>query len=489
MFSTNYFPRIRPCLLVLSCIVSFFSVSQTVDIYIDNRVTSPYPNPTVIESNYLAAGFSTVNITSGQIDATVTASNYDVLFINEYYNYNSGLGQYVPNFLTAAQEVIAANFVSNGGHVVWISESWNTSPVSGGAIAQSTGMLSTINSLFGLSIAYGPYFNNGGMGSPNMPRVHPSNGPGALSASASIISSGSYSTLINVPSENAVYTSDLYDNTNLFDDCIHTTVALFPAFPTSLTGSIIASTEVATPFVGYSNSPFWPPPPPTYNTVFDQAIAQLHFNLITNVSMTTINAWSSDPSAVNIDCIPIILPLDLIKFNANYSSENSNVDLTWKTATETDLNNFFVERSNDLKSWQYLGTVDSHGNSQMVIDYSFIDLDPFDQTSYYRLRSNDLNGDYEYSEIRAVHDESAHVMHLFPNPIQNVVRISGHFEVNTSIEVFSILGQNIKNISNLDIKTREVCFSTENLSTGKYFVKITTPNEVSILPFNKVESL
>lgn len=471
-------------LLVTTC---SFSLSQTVNIFIDTRASS-YPNTSVIQNNYQSAGFVTVNITSGMIDASVTTANYDILIINEYYNYNSTLGEYVPNFLSSTQESIAQNFVSNGGHIIWIAESWNTSPSSGSSIAQSTAMINTVNSVFGQSIGYGPYFNNGGMGSPNMPRVHPSSGPGALSPSTSIISSGSYATLINVPSENAVYAPDGFDNSTYFDDCIHTTVALFPAFPTNTSGSIIVSTEVANPFVGYNTNPFpvFPPPPPTYNTAFDQAIAQLHFNLLTNASMTAINSWSSDPNAVNIDCMPVILPAELLNFEAIYSPVESHVDLLWQTASELNINNYTIERSTDLINWEVILEVESLGNSQSLRNYSTIDTAPLNGLSYYWLRSNDVNGDVNYSEVRSVSIQDHNIV-IYPNPTTEYLKIIGNFKTDTSIEIVSNLGEVIHHVRPYDDNRKEIELSTKKLSSGSYFVRITTTEKTVYLPFTKID--
>lgn len=284
--------------IILLALSPYLSFSQNVNIYVHSNAGV---DASLIQTAYSNAGF--VNVTQnvqssviGQLDTT----NYDVAILSENYVYGSG--GYTLNSFSSAEIAVIESFVNGGGHIVWIAESWDTEPISGNPVTPNTNCINLVNTIFGTTLSYGPFFSNGGMGSPNAPRIHPSNGPGGISSSSSIITSGSYSTLLNVLPESAVFTSDFYDNINFFDPCTHTTVAVFPSYPVATDGTVLISTELGLPFQAiydqFGN--------PSYNTSFDGDIAEMHHALITgNTSaINNMNSWSQDTLNVNPNCPP-----------------------------------------------------------------------------------------------------------------------------------------------------------------------------------------
>ena len=94
----------------------------------------------------------------------------------------------------------------------------------------------------------------------------------------------------------------------------------------------------------------------------------------------------------------------------------SNVQITWKTATETNNDFFTVEKSNGT-DFKEVAKLEGKGNSAIENTYSVIDDTPFSGTSYYRLKQTDLDGQSTYSKAVAVKNEpSQGELVLFPNP-------------------------------------------------------------------------
>ena len=407
----------RGILLLLGLLVVESLTAQTVRIFIHNSSFNGYPDATAINTDYGTAGFTTVNVTTGTIDATVTVSNYDVVYVTEFYNYSTNQ----PVFITSAQRQIVEDFLRDGGHVVWIAESIDSYISSAATPPVNSNAITTINAVYGTSLTYGTYYNNGGMGPPNLRRIHPSAGPGGLSVDASPTASGSYATLLNVPNANKVYSSESFDNTNSFDLCTHTTVALFPERPVATAGSIIISTELGVPFHGTPSGPFGGGPP-VFNTVMDAAIATLHFRLVTNGNLTAINNWSSNTSNTNPNCRPlVVLPIDnLLEFDVNLM-ESRAVLLDWRIEPTAEVLHFLVERSKDGLHWESIATVMPNPTHR----YAHIDYHPFIGDSYYRLHWVDYDGTSTYSAVKTVNlpriTDKAVV--LYPNPSSNWVTI------------------------------------------------------------------
>jgi len=110
------------------------------------------------------------------------------------------------------------------------------------------------------------------------------------------------------------------------------------------------------------------------------------------------------------------LPIELISFNAVLN--DSKVDLSWATASETNNDFFTIERSKNGLNWENILQVDGAGNSNTVINYFDADQQPLTGISYYRLKQTDFDGNFSYSNVEVVHNfnESSAQINAFPNP-------------------------------------------------------------------------
>ncbi|WP_338221280.1 glycine-rich domain-containing protein [Algoriphagus sp. oki45] len=117
-----------------------------------------------------------------------------------------------------------------------------------------------------------------------------------------------------------------------------------------------------------------------------------------------------------------ILPLEYLYFNAEYNSSMRSGDLTWATAKEWENDRFEIERSvNDVKSWETIGQVNGAGYSDSQTDYSYQDfkLPIAGGNIFYRLKQFDFDGDFTYSDIKAIQVESLSGLtrwKVYPNP-------------------------------------------------------------------------
>src|SRR5690554_3581050 len=97
------------------------------------------------------------------------------------------------------------------------------------------------------------------------------------------------------------------------------------------------------------------------------------------------------------------LPIELITFDA--VKKDRQVELLWKTATETNNDFFTIERSIDGKYWESIQTISGAGNSVKVLDYSWTDNSPYAGVSYYRLNQTDYDGSTKSFNIISVTQE------------------------------------------------------------------------------------
>ncbi len=172
------------------------------------------------------------------------------------------------------------------------------------------------------------------------------------------------------------------------------------------------------------------------------------------------------------------LPITLISFDTRTTSDNK-VEVFWATAQEINNSFFTIERSRDAVTFETVGFVEGSGNSDIIVDYRFVDKEPLDGVSYYRLKQTDFNGDFDYSEISRVFLDlpQSSVHQVVPNPVNRGENFRITYPVQTEKEVqISIANANGIVTLNETVSIRpedgEIQISTQGLNRGLYFIKI-----------------
>ena len=122
------------------------------------------------------------------------------------------------------------------------------------------------------------------------------------------------------------------------------------------------------------------------------------------------------------ECPLVLLPVTLTSFSAK--PETERVLLQWTTETEQNVDRFEVERSKDGVDFEYVTTVEANGNTSSLSMYGAHDNNPLTGYSYYRLKAVDINGEFDYSDLRRVEFRPANA-EVYPNPARGQVTISG----------------------------------------------------------------
>ncbi len=81
-----------------------------------------------------------------------------------------------------------------------------------------------------------------------------------------------------------------------------------------------------------------------------------------------------------------LLPIELLSFIS--VCEGDRVNLNWSTASETNNDYFTIERSKDTQTWEKVTTVQGAGNSNTILYYSAVDIQPYSDYTYYQLKTN-----------------------------------------------------------------------------------------------------
>lgn len=174
------------------------------------------------------------------------------------------------------------------------------------------------------------------------------------------------------------------------------------------------------------------------------------------------------------------LPIDIIEYTGEWDSEQ--VNLVWKTETESNNDYFTVERSYDGLNFSNIGKVDGHGTTTIPQDYSFEDRNPCIGTNYYRLFQTDFNGNIDTIGTIAVEVIPNIDASLWPNPANDELNLSIAAQGEYWIEIFDMYGKRVTEpIESEAFQTIDISSLTE----GVYMVNIVSETKKVLKKFIK----
>ncbi len=195
------------------------------------------------------------------------------------------------------------------------------------------------------------------------------------------------------------------------------------------------------------------------------------------------SASDTQPVVAFEDCDLINpLPVELISFTGTASAQG--IALNWTTASEKDNDRFEVQRSQDGRSFETVGTVKGNGTTSSRNEYNFVDKAAKNGLNYYRLRQVDFSGAFEFSKVVAVTGKGikgAEVT-LYPNPTTD-----GEFNIRmtptneaVSIQIMDVSGKilmnkTVTNTSELNINGRAL-----GMKAGIYLINVKSGNSITV---------
>ena len=160
----------------------------------------------------------------------------------------------------------------------------------------------------------------------------------------------------------------------------------------------------------------------------------------------------NDPTCNDLQVIASLLPVEWLTFKANpiNTSTGTKVALDWTTASEKNVKNYEIERSEDGKVFKKIGEELEATNTVGNHSYSAMDEKPFLGVSYYRIRQTDYDGKTSITKVQSVNlsnQKSKGKFTFYPNPIQKGTPLSILTDVpgEYSFKVIDLTGRIIYN--------------------------------------------
>jgi len=167
------------------------------------------------------------------------------------------------------------------------------------------------------------------------------------------------------------------------------------------------------------------------------------------------------------------LPVTIINFSGK--KQNSSNVLSWQVANEINLDNYELERSNDGRNFSFVSSIKANGEKNY--SYTDNDVNTFSNIVYYRLKSIDKDGNFNYSAIvilrTAVTSWQAEVN---PNPFTDKInlKIESAIKDKATVIITDLSGRQLYQ-QNISIAAGNNSFElnkARQFSNGTYFISI-----------------
>lgn len=165
-----------------------------------------------------------------------------------------------------------------------------------------------------------------------------------------------------------------------------------------------------------------------------------------------------------------MLPVKMSSFTLSNSGNLVNVN--WVTTMEVNSQSYEIQRSTDASNFVTVGTVASK-NAATGGSYSYPDNVPYGGKYYYRIKSVDFDGQYEYSTIQNIDISGTKTdLTISPNPVVSSGLLTG-FDAGSTIVILNMNGQVIHSeIAN----NQSYTVDASRLPSGMYIVRAVNKN-------------
>lgn len=193
------------------------------------------------------------------------------------------------------------------------------------------------------------------------------------------------------------------------------------------------------------------------------------------------------PLALQFYARPSIpVPVSLLRFTVEKGKLSNR--LSWSTAQEINSRSFIIQRSSNGIDFTSISDLTANGNSNRIIDYSFIDEAPVTGINYYRLKMLAIDNSSKYSNIVSVKNDALNGLAVYPNPASNEINIGFDAEKISmaEISIYDVNGKLVYESMMQANKGNNIAIvNTHDFAAGAYIVKVKTTGSLMVQKFNR----
>ncbi len=190
--------------------------------------------------------------------------------------------------------------------------------------------------------------------------------------------------------------------------------------------------------------------------------------------------FNIDDIVVLSGAAPSSLPVELTSFTGK--NEGSVNILDWETASELNTNKFIIQRSANGVDFENIGEVAAAGNSNRIQQYTFTDDNPYQGDNLYRLKIEDFDGSFKFSNIillRVTENTGTiptGIQEIYPNPTNENTTMNfyqSEREANYQYTIYALNGQiMLQDQLTLDQGQHALQIDAQNYPAGPYIIML-----------------
>ncbi len=199
------------------------------------------------------------------------------------------------------------------------------------------------------------------------------------------------------------------------------------------------------------------------------------------------SVFGSTDDCLSGDCVRSgsSLPVELIEYEV--LEENGLTNIIWTTCSEINNDYFILERSEDLDSFEEIAQIEGAGNSNSVIEYSYVDYNSVSGQSYYRLTQIDFDGTATVYDVKEIFHNSSiksdPKVEIYPNPVVESANVSlTGFCEDLTVKIYKQDGALVQVIKPDGF---EFMLMTKDLSPAIYILQVISDEKVFTQRFVK----
>jgi hypothetical protein len=204
--------------------------------------------------------------------------------------------------------------------------------------------------------------------------------------------------------------------------------------------------------------------------------------IVTISGISTTHIANNATKYITIGSASGITPLPITRLYFNAQKEEAKIKLTWMTVTETNNDYYTIEKSKNAEVWEFVSNIKGAGNSNSKLTYIDYDNNPYQGTSYYRLKQTDYDGRYSYSPMEIINFIDQTFIWLSPNPAENKLTVLLKEELtNTRISIFNSNGSLVLLSDPDESQALQMTLDVSSLQPGMYTIKITGDQNKTVI--------
>lgn len=160
------------------------------------------------------------------------------------------------------------------------------------------------------------------------------------------------------------------------------------------------------------------------------------------------------------------LPVSIVSFAAK--DIGLGVKLNWKTASESNLSHYLIQRLTEGKVFETLTAIKAN-NTVGIYEYNYLDTHPISSDNYYKIIGVDFDGKITESNIEKVLVSSNNNISFYPNPLVDFISLNG-LKTGEKVKIIDLVGKTISTTVNNG--ERNTTINLSQATSGSYILLI-----------------